>query len=486
MSILKNYSYNLIYQITLILIPVISIPYISRVIGSQGIGIYSYTNSINQYFVLFANMGLSIYASREIAYVKESVREVSKLFAEIVIFQFAGTLIVILCYFLYIYFFVENYFLLFIIQSISILSVAFDISWFYIGIENFKKNVIRNLGVKIFAFILLFLLVKSPGDLWKYVTLSVTSIFLGQIYMWIGIKKYLKKVQFKDLHFFKHLKKISNFFLIVAIGIVGVNLNKTLIGIHVNVVELGKYEMAYRIITMILIIVTSLGTVMSPRISATFGDGNKVKVNQYLKISLQFILFFCFLVVPLLIGISDNFISWFLGSKFTGAELYLAILSPMILINSISNFLANQYMIPSGNERQYLISLLVGGSIGILASLFLIPNYSTIGACVSVLIGEMSILSLHIYQTKGQDVLINIVGNWWQFVIAAIPVLGSSYIIRLMDLKPIMLTLSQIFLSFIVYITVLKMFRNEFIKMIFSAVNGFITLNSKNIYNINR
>jgi O-antigen/teichoic acid export membrane protein len=474
MSILKNYSYNLVYQVTLILIPVISIPYISRVIGSQGIGIYAYTNSVAQYFILFANLGLTLYASREIAYVKENKFNLSKVFSEIVVLQFTGTIFVLALYYVYVLLFCENYKLIYIIQSVSIISVAFDISWLYIGMENFKKNVIRNLVVKISAFILLFLVVKRPEDLWKYVALSVGSILLGQIYMWLGIGKFINKISFKNLQLIKHLRKALNFFLIVSIGVIGVNLNKTLIGLFVNKSELGKYEMAYRIITMSLIIVTSLGSVMTPRISATYGEGNKSKVNEYLKMSLQFILFFCFLIIPLTIGVSVNFVSWFLGSKFAGAELYLVIMAPMILLNSLSNLLANQYMIPSGNEKKYVFSLIVGGSIGILSSFILVSRFSTIGACIAVLIGEISVLMAHIIQTKGQKELLNILGNWWQFLLASLPILLISFFLKFFIKQPILLTFSQVLVSTVIYTLMLLLFKNDFVGMIYVRLKSML------------
>lgn len=483
MSILRNYSYNLVYQITLILIPIISIPYITRVIGTQGVGIYAFTNSITQYFIIFANFGLNLYATREIAFFKSDLIKKSAIFREIVVLQVIGTSVMMLGYYLYVILLSDDYKNLYLIQSISILSVAFDISWFYIGNENFKKNVIRNLIVKITAFVLLFVVVKKPEDLWKYILLSVVSIFLGQIYMWIGIRKYLIIKSFRILELKDHLKKVFNFFLIVFIGIIGINLNKTLIGIFVNKSELGKYDIAYRIITTSLIIVTSMGGVMTPRISATYGEGDKGKVNEYLKKSLQFILFFCFLIIPMIIGISNNFVIWFLGSDFRGTGLFLIILAPMILLNSLSNLIANQYMIPSGNEKKYLLSLIIGGVIGIISSFILIPMFSTVGACITVLLGESSILAAHIFQTKNQHELSNIVGNWWQFFLASFPILLFSYFLKYQIISPILLTFFQIILSIIIYLIILLILKNEFLLMAISRLRA-ILLNRYHVWKL--
>lgn len=470
MSILKNYSYNLLYQITMVILPIITIPYVSRVIGSEGIGIYTYTNSIVQYFILFANWGLSLYASREIAFVQDDSYKKSKIFTEIVTIQFIGTLVVLFVYFLYILLICKNFKSLFLIQSISILAVAFDVSWFYIGTENFKKNVIRNLIVRFSAFFLLFILVKTPDDLWKYILLIICSSFLGQLYMWLGITDYIKKVQFKKLQLVQHVKKAKFFFLIISIGVISVNLNKTLIGLLVSTSELGKYEMSYRLIMVSLLFVTSLGSVMAPRISATFSEGDKIKVNEYIRMSLQFILFFCFLIIPVIILISNNFIHWFLGSNFKGAGLYFILLSPMILINSLSNLIATQYMIPSGNEKKYFISLIIGVLIGIISSFLLITKLSVVGACLSVLITECTILAAHIFQTRNQKELHNILGNGWQFIIACLPAFLFSYLLNHFIKGPILLMTFQISTSLIIYSLILMALKNNFLLVIYSKL----------------
>jgi O-antigen/teichoic acid export membrane protein len=477
MSVLKNYSYNLIYQITLIVIPIITIPYVSRILGSSGLGIFAYTGSIVQYFLIFANLGLSIYASREIAYVKHDNFKRSKLFTELIIIQFSITFIVLIAFFLYLFEFDKTYFNLYLIQSISIVSIAFDISWFYIGIEDFKKNVIRNLIVKLLAFTLLFIIIKKQDDLWKYILLTVGSIFLGQLYMWFGIGKYIMKIQLKQLYFFHHINKAKFFFLIMAIGIIGMNLNKTLIGLYVNPSELGKYDMSLKLIMMSLIIITSLGSVMTPRIAAIYIQGDLKKIKEYLKMSFQFTLFFSFLIVPLLIGISNNFVHWFLGSHFNGASVYMMMLSPMIIINSLSNLLATQYMIPSGNEKKYFYSLIFGCTIGILSSLVLVKNFSVFGACISIIIGESSILFAHIYQIRGQSVFVGILKYGWHFIVACIPIVFVSFFLEKAINIPILLTFVQIIISVILYLIILFFLKNEFLYYAFNKIKSLLKFN---------
>ena len=235
--------------------------------------------------------------------------------------------------------------------------------------------------------------------------------------------------------------------------------------------------MSLKLIMMSLIIITSLGSVMTPRIATTYIQGDLKKIKEYLKISFQFTLFFSFFIVPLLIGISHNFVHWFLGSHFNGASLYMIMLSPMILINSLSNLLATQYMIPSGNEKKYFYSLIFGCTIGILSSLILVKSFSVLGACISIIIGESSILFAHIYQVKGQSVFNGILKKGWHFIIACIPIVFVSFFLEKVITIPILLTLLQTILSVILYITILFLLKNEFLNYSINKTKSLIMNN---------
>ena len=192
-SITKNYIFNLVYQLLLIIMPIITTPYLSRVLGAENIGIYSYTLSITTYFILIGSLGVSLYGQREIAYLQDKAYERSKTFIEIFIMKLLA-LSVSLIIFYFTFCLNGDYSLYYKILILEIIANIIDISWFFQGLEEFKKTVSRNIIVKLISVLLIFILVKSSNDLSKYFAIYVLSTFLGNFSMWIYLPKYLQKL----------------------------------------------------------------------------------------------------------------------------------------------------------------------------------------------------------------------------------------------------------------------------------------------------
>ena len=249
MSLGKNYIFNLLFQFTVLLFPIISIPYATRILGPKELGTFAYTNSILQYFLVFATLGISIYGQKEIAKIRDDRNKLSKTFLEIFLLNSTCSLIVFVIIIGYIYFFAQ-YKNLFLIQSIILLLSSLDISWFYQGMEKFKINLYRNIAAKSFSLLFLFLFVKTENDLWIYTTLYVGSIIIGNIYMWFGINKYITFSSHIKLSIKKHLSGSIKLFYIFFLGIVSINVSKTVIGSMISMVYLGKYDIIYKIITI--------------------------------------------------------------------------------------------------------------------------------------------------------------------------------------------------------------------------------------------
>mgnify|MGYP000445933840 FL=1 len=166
-SITKNYIYNVAYQILITILPLITTPYVSRVLNAEAIGIYSYTISITTYFILFGSLGVALYGQREIAYYQTDKMKRSKIFWEINILRFVTmTIAMVIYYFIYVR--QGEYKIYYEILLIELLANCLDISWFFRGIEEFKKTVIRNSIVKLIFAVCIFIFVKSPNDLIKY------------------------------------------------------------------------------------------------------------------------------------------------------------------------------------------------------------------------------------------------------------------------------------------------------------------------------
>ena len=196
MKVIRNYLYNVGYQVLAIIVPLITSAYVSRVLRPEGVGANAFTNSIIQYFILFASMGIGYYGNRQIAYVRENPRKMSQTFWEIQIVKTIMTLLAIIAFEVFMMFYTRQPEYM-IAQSINLIAVAFDISWFYEGIENFKVTVLKNSFVKLLSMAAIFLLIKGPYDVTLYIVVLAISTLLGNLTLWPNIKKDLPKINIK-------------------------------------------------------------------------------------------------------------------------------------------------------------------------------------------------------------------------------------------------------------------------------------------------
>ena len=401
-SIKKNYIYNTLYQILSLITPLITAPYISRVLGSSGVGIYSYTNSIVTYFTLFAALGTASYGQREIAMHRDDVKEASKLFWEIEILSLATTGIALVAWTIWILT-TTQYTLYYCVLTLSIIAVAFDISWYFGGYERFKYIVIRNTLVKIVGIVLLFAFVKHETDTLLYVGIMATTGLLGNISMWSYLPKLLARVNHKTLHPFQiHLKQTFAYFIPTIATSVYTVLDKTMIGAITNSEELnGYYEQATKIIRMIESLLFSLNTVMAARQSYLFSEGRLDEIKDKIGKSLEFLFA---MAVPFMFGIwgiAENFVPWFFGEGYDPVVLLLYIMSPLPLVISISNIMGSQYLTPSGQRAKSSRGIIAGAITNFILNLILIGKFGANGATFASVVAECVISFIYVHMSNG-------------------------------------------------------------------------------------
>lgn len=475
MSIARNYIYNIIYQVFIILVPLITVPYISRVLGSNGIGVYAYTNSIVQYFVLFGTIGVALYGNRAIAYTRDNKEEMSRTFWGIFVLKVVTTSIMY-GFFLLFLLIVSEYEIIFFIQSIYIISAALDITWLYMGLEDFKKTVIRNIFVKTIGMICIFLFVKEDIDLWKYVLILGLSELIGQLSMWAYLPKTVKKIQLKWGDISKHFfPSIGLFIPQIAIQIYLV-LNKTMLGLLGNTNEVGYFDNADKIVKLVLAVVTSMGIVMLPRVSNTFARGNMKKVNQYVYQSFEFS---SYLSIPMMFGLAATapvFTPWFFGEEFLKTGTLIGLLSPIIVFIAWSNVIGQQFLLPIGRVRAYTVSVTVGAVINFIVNLLLIPNNLSVGAAIATLIAEFMVtLVQFIIVCRRLEISQLFIGLWKYFVSGLIMYGVIRWIGESMKIS-MMTTFVQIISGVFIYFSVLFIFRSRMNQYIFRKLRDLLIL----------
>ena len=313
-SIAKNYIYNMIYQVLILVLPLVTTPYLSRVLGAEGIGIYGYTYSIVTYFILFGSLGVAMYGQREIAYAQENIEARKKVFLEIIIFRFITIAIACVAYF-FLFINGKEYQIYYQILLLELIAAAFDISWFFQGMEEFKRTVTRNVLVRICSVSLVFILVKTKEDLAKFTLIYSLADLIGNLSLWLYVPKYIKGAKVKNINILKHLPQIMLLFIPQIANQIYKILDTTMIGSLVdNKAETGYYEQGQKVIRLLLTIVTSLGVVMVPRMASTYASGDNEKIKNYMKMSFKFVFFLAFPIMFGIMSISKAFVPVFFGA----------------------------------------------------------------------------------------------------------------------------------------------------------------------------
>ncbi len=465
-SIAKNYAYNLIYQVLTLILPLITTPYISRVLGGEGIGIYGYTYSIASYFILFGSLGVALYGQREIAYAQENVEKRMKTFVEIIIFRFITMFIATL---VYIFFFTLNgeYAIYYRILAFELLAAAVDISWFFQGLEEFKKTVIRNIAVRLISVTLIFVFVNNKQDLVKFVWIYSLADFIGNLSLWIYLPKYFKGQKIKNITFYKHIVPIFLLFIPQISNQIYNNLDKTMIGkIISDKTEVGYYEQAQKVIRLLITVVTSLGVVMIPKMASTFASGDKEKVKNYLKQSFNFVFFLSFPLIFGIISISKEFVPIFFGKGYDKAVILINIISPIILLIGIANVIGTQYLLPTKKQKEYTFSVTIGLIANFFLNLVLINLWDSVGASIATVVSQLIVDLLQIRNIKNEVSFIQLLKLSTKYFISGIIMFIACSIVKIFIVNDIVLSMIvQIMVGVIVYFGMLFILKDKFLFM---------------------
>ena len=387
-NVKSNFVLTLSYNILNVIIPVVTTPYIARVLGAENLGIYSYSYSAAYIFVICAMLGLNNYGNRTIASVRDDREKLSGTFWDIYYMQLGLSILVLAAYVVYLSFFCQHT-LIAALLIFYVLSAAFDITWFFFGIEYFKYTVIRNFVIKVLDLVMILLLVKKPEDLWLYTLIMALGFLASQLFLWTIVKKYVgfRKPNFRRT--ISHLKpNLVLFIPVVAISIYHF-MDKIMLGNLSNMEQVGFYDNSEKIITIPQTAVTALGTVMLPRISNLFATGNQEDAVNYLKKSIILVAAISSACTFGIIAVASEFVHLYLGKGYETCITLLYYLMPCLIFKAYANVIRTQYLIPLKNDRIYVNSVCIGAAVNLIINLILIPRYQAVGACIGTILAEI-------------------------------------------------------------------------------------------------
>ena len=419
-SIKANYIYNMAYEVLALLTPLITTPYISRVLGADGVGIYSYTYSIAQYFVLLGNLGVMTYGQMVIAACREDREETSRAFYELWVLRFITMMISFVIY-MSISFVCVEYRPARIIMGIFVFAAAFDLTWLFRGIEDFSKIVIRNSVVKIALIAMIFLFVKEADDVYLYIFFVAMSTFLGNIVFIFSAKGILCRVPLKSLHIKRHIKPTLVFLVPTIATSVYTVLDKTMLGILTDgTAENGYYEQAHKIEQVLLVIITSLNTIMRSRMSFLYQQGRLDEMKTRFNRSVGFISAVAIPMAAGLVGTASNFIPLFLGTGFEESIVLLKIFAFLLIIIGLSNCLNTHFLGPSGRQGKNNYVLVAGAALNFFFNLMMIPKFGAVGAAIGSVLAEFIILIGYLFLIRDFFQVKTLIKMAWKYVVAGL------------------------------------------------------------------
>lgn len=468
-SLTKNYVYDLLYRVLQIITPLITAPYVSRVLGAEGIGVYSYTASICNYFTLFAILGSDTYGQREIAFCGSDREKRSQVFWEILSIRAAGILISSFLYYAFCLNAKEDLKVIFLLQLLDFVGLLFDVSWLMQGVEEFGTLLVRNLIIKITSIISLFVFVRESDDLYLYVILMSFSRIMGNVSIMPNLRKYIKKPKVSKFLVWRHIRPVlALFFPTIALSIYN-SFDKIMLGyLTDSSAQNGFYEQSLKIITLAITIVASLGNVMAPRMALLYSENNQEKLNYYLYSSMEIV---WMLAMPISFGIaaiSSNLIPWFLGKGYEEVIILLRCFAPICISMGLKSVIGLQYLIPIKEEKKYTLSILIGLVLNVLLNSCLIPRYQARGAVIASVISEYVIVLCQLYMIRKSVSIAKAFGTI-KFKLFAAVVMGVAVNFISHYLRPSILNSCILILTGgVIYFCILLLARDAMLKKVVS------------------
>ncbi len=471
-KILKNYIYNTAYQILLVITPLITSPYLSRTLQQTSVGTFNYAHSIITYFILFGTLGSSLYAQREIAYFQDDIKKRSKIFGEIVILRIITLLISVGVYLGFVATISEHK-SVYLVLLLELVANMFDITWFFQGMEDFKKIVIRNTIFKILGVISIFIFVKSPADLYKYTACFALPTLIGNLSLWIYLPKYLTKAKIELKSIIGYIKPMLALFLPqIAIEVYTV-LDKTMLGaLSPNIDNVAYYSYSQNIVRAMLQLVTSLGVVMLPAMTNAFANNRHDEIKSMMQNSFKVIFV---LGCPMLFGLSacaNNLAVWFYGEGFSPVGPLMMVISPIILAIGLSTIIGKQYLLPTKKQTAFTISVVGGAAINFILNLLLIPKFNGIGASVATVIAEFTVVIIQICFVNKEIAILTFIKQNLKYILFSIIMFAAVFPISF-ALSGILCTVLQVIAGVLIYTLLLIITKDIELINLLNGLKGF-------------
>jgi Membrane protein involved in the export of O-antigen and teichoic acid len=413
---------NAILTMSSFIFPIITFPYVARILHASGTGKIDFATSVISYFGMFARLGIPSYGIKAVAKVRDDKEKLTKLVHELTIINLFMCLITYAVFavsLLVVPKFRSMKALLIIISSIMFLN-AIGIDWMYRGLEKYTYITTRSVLFKLIGLISMFMLVKNEEDYLIYGAITIFATSASDILNFINARKYISFKPRRDYDFRQHIKPVLIFFSMSVATTIYTNLDKVMLGFMKDDVAVGYYGAAVKIKNILLGLVTSASTVLLPRASYYVTKGLMDDFYRILRKTMHFIVLCSVPICIYFIIFADEGITLLSGTEYGGAIVPMMILMPTLILIGITNVSGIQMMVPLGMEKQVLYSEIIGAVIDLVLNALLIPKFAVVGAAIGTLAAEIGVTIYQMYAIKNQPVKLFSEVKWMQLIPASI------------------------------------------------------------------
>lgn len=398
-SIKKNFLFNLMLTLSNVVFPILTFPYVSRVLGPDGIGKVQFVSSFVQYFVFLAALGVPVYGIREVAKARDNKDELKKIFSALLLLNILTTIIVSIAYFVTVYFVADfrEDFVFYGVASVMLLFGFSSIDWFFLGIEKFKFIALRSIMVKLIFIVLLYVFVREKADVLPYLWIIIGGTVVNNIW---NLFLAIKFIDFKgiSLDFLKkHLKPLFYIFATVVAASVYSSLDVILLGFLKGFKDVGYYSSGAKINRMCVPFLSAIGVVLMPQIAQAFREQNDERIKLLIKESFEFVVV---LGVPMVVGLAllaPEIVLLFSGDQFSPSIVTMQITAPVVLIIGISTICSVLILTPASKDKENAIAVVGGLIVSVILNCILIPFYGYLGATISNVLAEFTVMCFFVF-----------------------------------------------------------------------------------------
>lgn len=449
-----NLIYSVAYQILLIIIPLITAPYVSRTLGANNVGIFSTSNAFANYFLLFAMLGVNNYGNRSVARIRDNRQLLGKTFWEIFTFQFVASVIVCIVYISYVLIIGIDHKTIYLIQFLYVLSAAFDINWCCFGLEKFKLSTTRNIIIRSLMVAAIFIFVRDGSDLPIYTAIIAGGSLVSMLAVWPFILKNVPFVKPSISGIVSHIKPNLVLFLpVIAISIYNI-MDKLMLSEMSTKAEVGFYTYSENITQVPSTLIVALNNVIMPRMSNLFAKNTDSKITTSI---MDNVMMFSMLISAAmafgLAGTAEIFAPWFYGNDFSKCGTFIMLLCPIIIFKACAGVLRTQYLIPKSKDKLYVTSLIIGAAVNLIVNLILIPRFEGVGAIIGTIAAEFSVAFVQFALVRNEVPIMKYIRNGVAFCIIGAFMFAIIYNMRDIPLAVPLVILIQIITGGAVYMS---------------------------------